>query len=444
MRKKIFIAVTAIILLVLLFIGFLEYRQYSSYKVPVHAGVQTILKINADAFIESFLKEYGFNFRKNINPPGKKETDSAASTGIYIPGNIFIYTLASKSSSTLFCTIPLSDVADFKLFLLKKLGISVAGDGQQNMGTGFNGQLTVLYSEEYAAFAYSPQKEEVVSVLQDLLNKKNLIPRSDELIKKLKEDRSHIVYAVKNGIATAEFTGKQILLHAGLTIPDGLSIPLQSRKRSIDGNSYASLFLNMKPAVSFFKKIYNIKQYSIETDSLLPCFNGYADLEVTGFTTQNDTITTYEYNDNFEKTGKRTIATVQAPAINMVLNAGPFFLTYLQKQQIVTPEQSINREVFPLYHVAVQQLGQILHFNTADQPVINQQFVNTPNFMELNIDFKKLQPSLDSSFLKKYITGITRLALYGKKGNNMEVSIQGSIDFDSSALKTAVEVIKSL
>ena len=256
MRKKIFIAVTVIILLLLFFIGFLEYRQYSSYKVPIHAGAQAIIKINADAFIESFLKEYGFNFRKKINPPGKKEADSAASAGIFIPGNIFIYTLTAKSPSTFFCTVPLSDAADFKLFMQKKLGVSINDSGQQNLGTGFNGQLTVLCSEEYAAFAYSLQKEEVVSVLRDLLNKKNLIAPTNELIKKLKEDRSHIVYAEKNGIATAEFTGNQVLLHADLIIPDGLSIPLQSRKRSIDGNSYASFFLNMNYTGERWKHLY--------------------------------------------------------------------------------------------------------------------------------------------------------------------------------------------
>src|SRR5260221_11100664 len=167
MRKKIFIAATVIILLLLFFISFLEYRQYSSLKVPIPAGAQTIIKINADAFIESFLKEYGFNFRKKINPSTKKETESPANTGIFVPGNIFIYTLVSKSPSTFFCTIPLSDVADFKLFLDKKLGVSINDTGRQNLGTGFNNQLTVLCSEEYAAFAYSPRKEEVISVLQD-------------------------------------------------------------------------------------------------------------------------------------------------------------------------------------------------------------------------------------------------------------------------------------
>jgi len=179
-------------------------------------------------------------------------------------------------------------------------------------------------------------------------------------------------------------------------------------------------------------------------DSLLAWFNGYGDIELTGFTTQNDTITTYEYNDNFEKTEKRTIAAVQVPGINIALDAGPAFLSYLQNQQFVTPAQSINREVFPLYQVTVKQAGQILNFNTDDHPVISQQFVNTPNFMELTIDLKKLQPLLDSSFVKKYITGITRLTLYGKKINTQEVLVRGSIDFGSPALKTVAETIKSL
>ena len=71
MRKKLLIAAAIILLLLLSFIGMLQYRQYSSYKVPVHAGAQTIIKVNVDDFIKIFLRNYGLDFKKK--PPSTPE-----------------------------------------------------------------------------------------------------------------------------------------------------------------------------------------------------------------------------------------------------------------------------------------------------------------------------------------------------------------------------------
>ncbi|MES1225638.1 MAG: hypothetical protein ABUT20_59715 [Bacteroidota bacterium] len=444
MRKRIYIAVAVVVLLLLSFFGFLEYRQHSSYKIPIHANVRSIIKLNMDAFIKTFIKEYGFNFSNRIRRTGKEESEESVNTGIYLPGNIFIYTLYGKFPSTFFCTLPLRNTDDFKKFAGKQLGVIFHDNNHQSLGTAYSDKLTVLCSQEYAAIAYSDSKEEVLSVLKDLVDKNNLAPASNELIKQLKKDRSHIVYAFKRGIANAEFDGHKIELHADLTIPGNILVPEHTTKRKRNNDSDASFFLNLKPDTSLFKKKYSIKNRVVETDSILLYFSGYTDMYVSGMINQTDTITTYVYDDNFEKKEKSVVTTVKVPAIEIAIQTNNQLLNYLEKQKIVTDTHKIDREIFPLYEVSVSQPGKIVYLYTSSQSEWEDKFDNTSNFMEMNIDFQKLQPSLDSAFSKRYITGIKALHFEGRKTGKSKIRIDGNIQFYSSALRTLINIIKSL
>src|SRR5690606_20891301 len=114
MKKKLFIAAAVLIGLLLSIYGYLQFRQFSSYRTPVHANVENIIKINADELIKIFIKEYGFNFNKKIKKATGQDTTMSLPTGIYLPANLFIYQLKNNPTSSWFFTIPLHEEADFK------------------------------------------------------------------------------------------------------------------------------------------------------------------------------------------------------------------------------------------------------------------------------------------------------------------------------------------
>src|SRR5690349_16941972 len=99
MRKKLLITAVVLVLLLLSFFVFLEYRQYSSYKIPIHQDADLIIKINADAFIKSFIKEYGINYRKKIESADKHDTEETFNNGIALTANIFIYNLMNRPAT---------------------------------------------------------------------------------------------------------------------------------------------------------------------------------------------------------------------------------------------------------------------------------------------------------------------------------------------------------
>jgi len=441
MRKKIIITAVVLLSLLLLFIGFLEYRQYSSYKTPIYRNADFILKINADAFIKSFIKAYGFNFREKIKKEEKKDSTESINTGIYPIANIFIYTIKEKKASTFFCTIPLTDEAGFKMFAGKKLGITFS---TTNTATAYDGKLTIACSKEYAAIAFSEQKEEVITILTDLLNKRNLLAGSDDLIKKLKATRNHIAFATAKQTGSIEISGNEMLLHATIDDTGNLITPGRVLMRKIVPGDYLSLRLAMKPASFLFKKKYSIKEFDIDTDSLLHNFSGYIDMTISGFTNQVDTIVTYGYDDNFEKKEQRTVVAVQVPDIEITAKADPALLNYLQRQNIATATQVINRDFFPLYKFTIKQDGPTLVLNTNEKAVKNWDADTTPHFFELEINLEKLRPYLDSSSIKKYTGDARYVSITGEKlPAKTQATIDGRIHFESGALKAIENIVRS-
>jgi hypothetical protein len=441
MRNKLITAAAIILLLLFSFIGWLEYRQYSSWNVPVHAHAQTVIRINTDALIKSYIKEYGLDFSRKMKGKPSEKKDSAANTGVYFPGNIFIYNISSALPSTFFCTLPVYNLSDFKLHIKSRFNIQLADSAGLSFGKTPDGKITVACSAAYISIAYSPKKEEVLPMLKDILSGKNTLSQKDLLTRKLKTAVSHIAAANSHSFFTLNINGKKILMHAESDSFASITVPFET-KHSIAGKAAnASFTANVFPQVSLFKQQYQVKQFTIETDSILKYYDGYAGIEIGQPVSQMDTITTYEYDDNFEKAEKQTVTEVKVPSIILSILAEPGMLNYLQKQQIVTAQMKLNKELFPLYAVTVTQSKQMLHFSTNS---LNEQqaktLTGTPHFLEVNMDVKKMVDALDIPYLQQYIKNMNGLHLMGE-GRGPFI-LEGSIDFEISAMKEIMNLLK--
>ncbi|MBL7761804.1 MAG: hypothetical protein JNL23_00125, partial [Chitinophagaceae bacterium] len=157
-----------------------------------------------------------------------------------------------------------------------------------------------------------------------------------------------------------------------------------------------------------------------------------------------DTIVTYGYDDNFEKKEQRTVVAVQVPDIEITAKADPALLNYLQRENIATATQAINRDFFPLYKFTIKQEGPALVLNTNEKAVRNWDADTTPHFFELEINLEKLQPYLDSSAIKKYISDARYVSITGEKlPGKTQATIDGRIHFESGALKAIENIARS-
>jgi len=441
MRKKLAIAAAIILLLLLSFIGVLRYRQYSSYKVPVHAGAQTIIKVNADDFLKMFVSNYGINFKKKITNNEKKAKEPSINTGIWLPGNLFIYNLSSLKPATLFCTLPVFNQQDFILFAQKKWKLLFVKKDGIYFGNNQAGTLNVACNKDYISFAWSPAKENVQSYLKEILSSKNLGEQHAAVAARLKEQHLPLAAINGNNVFSLNFNGNQLLLHALLDSVSGFALPANFQQRSYAADTHSYFSFNGILSPSLFKKEYNIKQYKLATDSILPYFQGYLDLQLGPNSIQKDSISTYEYDDNFEKVAKLTVTDVQVPSLQLSVNALPGLLQYLKRQQIISAGMQLNPEVFPLYQVGVRQQDAELQFSTSGNSV-KQVFTGSGNFLALKLDVEKIAAQVNLSLLEEYIKNILQLEMQGTRKQDKMI-IEGKLLFKGSAIKEVISIAKT-
>ena len=115
-------------------------------------------------------------------------------------------------------------------------------------------------------------------------------------------------------------------------------------------------------------------------------------MELLGSLTQQDTITTYDYDDNFEKKEKQTITEVKTPLLFLQLSTRTSGLAgYLKKQGIITTDNKMNKEVFPLYNVSTTETKSALLFSTAENTLTTKQSMSAAPFFELLEYFNQLR-----------------------------------------------------
>jgi hypothetical protein len=442
--QNFFIKATAIFLLLLLFLCiFLEYRQYSSYKVPIHANATIIIKLNTDAFIKTFIAEYGVNVKGSLQADTAKGKDTPLSTGLQIPGNFFVYGLPLQNEDAFFCTLKISSQEAFINYCAQQFNLPLIPAGAFMKGN--KDKITVLCNREYAAIALAANTREATAILEDILNKKNLLPSKHILLKKLKKHREHITVVGDSTIATAVFSSKELQFHAVTSPVKKIIIPAQSKQRIFDKDACASFYCNGIPVSSLLKPAYTVKQFSIVTDSIVSHMKGYTDVELLGSVTQQDTVTTYEYDDNFEKKEKQSVTKVSIPLLRMVCNtSSQQMIHYLQQQGFVTAGKKLNKEVFPLYDVSVINNDHQLQLQTGEDQSLKEQFVSSSTFTGGVIDFIKLRKQHNFSLINRYTNNINRFAFNGTQRKDQQVELNGSIVFQQAALRSVIELVKGL
>lgn len=438
MSKKLAIAAAIILLLLLSFIGILRYRQYSSYRVPVHAGAQTIIKLNADDFLKMFVINYGINFKKKITKRETTAKEPALNTGIWLPGNLFIYNLASLKPSTLFCTLPVFNQQDFILFAQKKWKLLFVKREEIYYGSNKAGTLNVACNADYISFAWSPAKENVQPYLKEILSSNHLTEQHAALAARLKEQDLPLVAINGTDLTSFDFKGNQLLLHASINKMKGLTLPATFQQRSFAAETHSYFYFNGRMAPSLFKKEYKIKQYKLATDSMLAYFQGYLDVQLGPTIIQKDSISTYEFDDNFEKVAKLTVTDVQVPSIQLSVKGAPALLQYMQRQQLISESMKLNPKVFPLYQVNVWQQPAMLDLTTSGQS-FQRSFTTSDNFLAFRLDVEKTAAQLNLPFLEEYIKNIVWVEMQGTRKQDKMI-LEAKLLFNGSAFKEIVRL----
>ncbi|RYF79937.1 MAG: hypothetical protein EOO03_17760, partial [Chitinophagaceae bacterium] len=341
MRKKLITAATVLILLLLAFIAILQYRQYSSYKVPMPAAAHNVVKVNADELIQLFVQNYGLNFTKKISKPRTKKEPSL-NTGIWLPANLFFYNLSGVDPGTWFGSVPLADKKDFLHYAGAKWKIQWQQSNDVHYGRNASGSLQLACNNGYVSIGFGGKKQNVQQQLNQILSSSGMNVQHAALTARFKKMDEPVAAIGALGEAALWLNGNELLFKASADSIRGFSIPAAKQEATLSAGTHSFVSINGRFAAGIFKPGYNINRYSLHTDSLLQQLGTYAYFSLGADSVQKDSITTYEFDDNFEKVAKVAVTEVQVPALQLSLSAAAGLLQYLQRQEFVSQTMMVN------------------------------------------------------------------------------------------------------
>ena len=185
-------------------------------------------------------------------------------------------------------------------------------------------------------------------------------------------------------------------------------------------------------SISFFEK------NNLNIEKIVEPLDGNFSLAIAGRVTQNDTIVTYEYNDNFEKVAQKSLEEKEVPGIYLGLGIKK---EGLKNHFSETGALSTNGifEPFPLYQLHVEESTSQINFST-DHNTKTIKNKESSYFFNLITNFSKLQQDLDIPQTKKLFHILDSMQLHAWQEEENKIQLQGFI----SGFNTDVNILSQV
>lgn len=426
MKKVIVRSAAALVVVLIAAYGYLQYRTYRSYQFSVYKEASLIFRINTDELIKN--AGAGPVHQLYLAFSQKKQTAGYMPSGFTLPSNIFCYNITGRSPGTFFCVLPVTDTAQLKQYLkttFKILKFKTDIEGRVSGKTG-DDRLTVVYSAQHLAIAWSLKKENVSAVLISMLDSRNFMTDKDTVMQQLKASAAAVTYRYKNYSGSLTLKDNSILINGSFPL-EQMHIPDQSYTPTAFHKN-AALHLWINAGLTGPAQLH-LKNHSLERDTLSKYYGGLATIEMGNTIKQQSKVISYEFNDNFEKTAQVTVKEVPVPDISITLNGNaPALLHYLQQQQVITADQQLNKEVFPLYEAYSKNNNEFLQFSTNRIKALPGSTVKTPYFFFASVDFNQISKQQHFPFLNDY----TRLFSHLKAKATKATADKGLLEIELS------------
>lgn len=421
------------------------YRNYMSYQGTIHKNVNQIIKIKVDKIVSTI----AFNALKNpvyYYNDKESETDSIVdkkeqNKGFNIPANIFLFTVKGKSETTFFSVLNINNKDNFKNYLINQFKIKSFSE-QQNFtkATTKDQKINLAFNKDKCVIAFNPSKEKVEDIFTDLLVKNNTLISDNPFWQTIKNQNNHISYISSNlNQLSINFIDGEIDINGQFKQASHLVIPANKSNYKFSDSSSVSMFLNLK-TIKNHKPI-NIKNQVIGLDSLNTYYNGNFYAEISGKTSQIDSIITYTYNDDFEKVETLTAVKKDVPEININLNANSKeFVRYLNRISAVK-DNMINKNLFPLYQFQIDTLSQQILLSTNLQNSITKKPFNNSAVFGLLVDFDKLKKQNLFPVIKPYINHLETLKITGKEKDSI-IKVEGRLLVKNKNINALVQFFR--
>ena len=373
-KRRIIIAISVLLFIFLLTYGWLAFRDHKSYKNALPADAHLIIKLDVDKLIRKGIF-YKITHPSNIFSK-KSETGEKVDrpkNGLSIPANIFFF--AKKNDpDRIYVTLPVEDQDKAAAFLKRSLNIKDFSNENGNwLGHTPDEKSEVIINNDRILISYSTKKQLQKDGISNLMNSLMAQTPDENLIASL--GNTH-------GDVSALFEGLEVNISA-----EGNAIKVTGQSSNLDIRSVDIPLLGQ-----FLQNNWN--------NDLEKLFNGsyQIQLQLKGVVQRTDTITTYEFNDDFEKIEQTALETYPVPGISL----------YLKTDSLAKNQKAVSLLNKNGLKLTANELS-VLHFSNTN--AVSPSFSDSDYVFRLEVDFESFVPEINTLKNLKYMNKIKSLEL---------------------------------
>ncbi|MCF2875916.1 MULTISPECIES: hypothetical protein [unclassified Tenacibaculum] len=444
MIKKIVYSIL-LILSIIFTVGFFRYNPTVNLSNTIPSSAEAIVRINLREAEFNIVKDVVLHPLSYIDFEESSESDSEKRISLFdqieIPNNVFFYTNSTVLKDFwVSSTIEVNDKAGLVNFL-KKEGKLIEDKSRINCFA--YKKLFFLLKENKLSVVYSLKKTtNIDQVLNAVFEKKSYLKENDTKLLKLKNSNGIIAFQSKEfGFFEFEKDEEELILKGELNEENSPFLAYDSQELK-EGMASFSGRINKECLLSFidakkkekFKKLTNLS-----LDSLNNYWNGEIDFSLESFQSENDTIVTYEYDDDFNKVEKKSIHKSLLPEVCLKIGGGNVFKYLYENKGIQNVEGEELLVLNPLFKTYANNEEEELQLYSIDDNV----FDFTPNkenkfSMVFNVESYLEENRGLYTLSNKYLKQVQKIKATVSNDNQLELIIS----LKESSLKSIYQDLK--
>lgn len=355
MKRLLKYVLLALLLAILTLVIFVFYKQSKAARTLIPLQTNVLIKVDMVRVLRNLLTD-------NVRSLSLSTSDKKALKGFEMPAYLYFYTLQNQSDNRLFTSLTLNNVHDFEQSL------NQFGTWKKTAST--NG--IIFLSQQYVLIACNSSKASILigkhsnadsTILKQMLTEAEQIAVSKSSFAGINKESGTIVAMLPQGKVNINFKKGKIVANALLdwdsnTIPEMVHTSLSEREQPFIFWYFGSFNKWLQ------HQTFNVDTITIHGDSLMYYAPKAIICSVSDSSLhQLDTVVTYLYNDDFEKIPTTITNNVKVPKMYLEAIFDQSSMSYFNRQGIIS-NQSLNRVIFPMYKVNVQQKGTSLIAST--------------------------------------------------------------------------------
>lgn len=447
----------AFLLLVLVVWGWRSMRSAAAYKAPIHRQASAIIRIDADRLTTAIAWNALWNpsyYRDLVkDTPEIADERPWRKTGVQLPAHIFLYSIAHATvdlpKGLLFGSLPVSDSILATDFLKRNLGLEADGSNSKVLKSD---RLLVQRNEQRIYFAVSQStilaySDQIATVLAELADPEHAQPLNQSPWRTVKKTKGDLVYLKDNPIVIRFGNGK---INFYALYPDVHGGEELLEQPMFSGENTLSVWASEGGLRMFRGLQIRFGTHTMEVDSLIRYGAGAYQLEWAGLVSQMDSVTRFEFDDNFDMVEVVEVEEKEVPDLLLTMGGDtPGLMRYLQRVGALdSMTMQVDRSLLPWFdlravagadgRLLLKTMGGKLQEHSATVVQSNTVFY-------AYLDWKKARLQLDMpEMIARFVASLTSLEAEAHRNGAKTTRLTGEVLLEEREIHGLVAALQPL